>query len=263
MKIPKLSGIPSFVVLGVFLLAIYLSLRPAIQGARGAADRKRCMFNLRSFGLTFKSYNESRGHPPTVALMDAAGKPLLSWRVLILPWLTAEHEDGHVRNVGFDELYKSFRLNEPWDSPHNKALIKYMPAMYLCPASGRTREAGLTNYRLVCGPGTLYESLGGANLKELENSDPWSRSKLPSMFAIAKDGSSNTLLVTESTEEITWTKPDELEFGPGMTLPSLGSKHQGSFNLVFVDGTVRQIKVPAPPDYLRAIITANGKEKVR
>ena len=31
-------------------------------------------------------------------------------------------------------LYSKFKLDEPWDSPHNKALISEMPPTYLCPS---------------------------------------------------------------------------------------------------------------------------------
>src|SRR5262245_44717647 len=100
---------------------------PASPAGRAAA-RQRCSSNLRSLGLTFQAYREGRGHLPPVAITDPQGKPLLSWRVTILPWLKAyDVQTGEVRDVGLDRLYKQFHLDEPWDSPHNKALIRNIP----------------------------------------------------------------------------------------------------------------------------------------
>ena len=48
--------------------------------------------------------------------MTMSGKPLLSWRVHLLPFLEE------------NELYEQFKLDEPWDSPHNIKLLDQMPA---------------------------------------------------------------------------------------------------------------------------------------
>ena len=54
------------------------------------------------------------------------------------------------------ELYNKFKLDEPWDSPHNKALLKEMPPIYRCPI--RTKpEPFTTTYRVFVGKGALFE----------------------------------------------------------------------------------------------------------
>src|SRR5438045_1511259 len=70
--------------------------------------------NLKQIALAFHSFHDTYGGMPAAAICDKAGKPLLSWRVAILPWI----EEG--------ALYKQFKLDEPWDSKHNKALLKKM-----------------------------------------------------------------------------------------------------------------------------------------
>src|SRR4051794_11159561 len=70
------------------------------------------------------------------------GKPGLSWRVTILPML------------GERELYTQFHLDEPWDSPGNKALITKMPGVYKSPM-GRAAE-GFTNYLAIATPTSAW-----------------------------------------------------------------------------------------------------------
>src|SRR4029079_10374710 len=68
-------------------------------------------------------------------------KPLRWWGVGVLPY----SERG--------DLYSEFRLDEPWDSEHNKALIPKMPSTLALPGV-ETRQPGLTFLRgLVGKPG--------------------------------------------------------------------------------------------------------------
>jgi hypothetical protein len=67
------------------------------------------------------AHNADQGRLPPAAVYGPDGQPLLSWRVLVLPYL------GHAG------LYQEFHLNEPWDSPHNLALLPRMPAVYAPP----------------------------------------------------------------------------------------------------------------------------------
>ncbi len=87
------------------------------------------MNNLKQIGLAMHNYESTFGtFPPAYIADKATGKPLLSWRVAILPFLEQ------------DALYKQFHLDEPWDSAHNKTLIARMPPVYRSP--GRRRQAG-------------------------------------------------------------------------------------------------------------------------
>jgi hypothetical protein len=77
--------------------------------------------NLKQLGTALHAYHDKFGHFPPAASYDLQGKPLLSWRVHLLPFL------------GEDKLYQEFHLNEPWDSDHNKKLLSRMPAVYRTP----------------------------------------------------------------------------------------------------------------------------------
>ena len=167
------------------------------------------------------------------AITDKDGKPLLSWRVAILPYIEQQ------------ELYNKFKLDEPWDSPHNKALIKEMPTIYLCPS--RTKpEPGTTTYRVFVGTGAMFEEGQGTAIQDVT------------------DGTSNTIMVVESKDAVPWTKPDDLKFDPEAK-PSLygaGSPHPGGFNAAFADGSVRFIKNTINLEVWKALITRASGEVI-
>jgi hypothetical protein len=166
---------------------------------------------------------------PPYAITDAAGKPLLSWRVAILPYIDQK------------PLYDQFDLTKPWDDPRNKALIAKMPAIFITP--GAEAKEGETHYRVFVGPGSVFEKgvkMSGAKIK---------------------DGFSNTIYAVEAAESTIWTKPDELPFDPNGQLPKLGISPDG-FIAVFGDATVRFIRAGTSAELIRAYITANGGEAV-
>ncbi len=100
--------------------------------------------NLKRIGLALHNYHDAEGHYPPAAITGKDGEPILSWRVAILPYL--EDYDGRSR----DDLFKTFHLDEPWDSPHNKALLERMPAVYAS-AGERAQNPFATAYRgFVC-----------------------------------------------------------------------------------------------------------------
>jgi hypothetical protein len=172
----------------------------------------RDRMNLRQLALGMIHYAEDhKGQlPPQAAIVDKGGKPLLSWRVAILPYIEE------------DTLYKKFHLDEPWDSPHNKALLlEPIPELYAHPKDPEAAEQGLTPYRLFVGPLTAFE---GPN--------PRYPDSIPR-------GTPNTIMIVEAADAVPWTKPDELRYHPDGPLPRLGGRFPGGFNAVMWDRTVR------------------------
>ncbi|HEV3163146.1 MAG TPA: DUF1559 domain-containing protein [Isosphaeraceae bacterium] len=227
----------------VVLLPVMIALLlPAVQAAREAARRVQCTNNLKQIGLAQYNYESAFGHFPPAAITDAAGKPLLSWRVAILPYLTAAGPD----DIDGAELFKQFHLDEPWDSPNNLPLLQKMPRAYRCPTSlSAPSDATLTSYRVFVGPGTMFEAADGARMAD------------------DTDGAGNTILVAESTQPVPWTKPDEMAFSPIGPLPPVGSKHPGGFDALMADGSVRFLKQQSlSAAILRALITRNGNEVI-
>ena len=194
--------------------------------------------NLKQVGLAFHNFDSSYGALPA-GIYDSSGKVGLSWRVAILPFI---EQDG---------LYKQFKLNEPWDSENNKKLIPLMPRMLAAP--GKEPNDGLTYYRSFTGEGTAFPPP-----KNGQAGKPAMGLKL-SGFA---DGTSNTAVVAEAGDPVTWTKPDELVYTPGGTLPRVGGIFGNGFHVVLGDGSTRFVKPTVSPETLKAMITAQGGEVV-
>src|SRR5579872_2102693 len=133
------------------------------------------------------------------ASRDKDGHPLLSWRVLLLPYL----EEG--------ELYKQFHLDEPWDSEHNLALLPRMPRTYATTAEPTVGKPPFTTfYQVLTGPDTPFEITAGP--------------RFPEDFGGKTSG---TILVVESFEAVPWTKPQDIEYDPNKPLPKLGGVFTG------------------------------------
>jgi prepilin-type processing-associated H-X9-DG protein len=208
-------------------------LLPAVQSAREAARRAQCTNNLRQIGLAIHNYHAANNAFPRAAIIDKRGKPLLSWHVAILPYIEQQ------------ALYNKFKLEEPWDSPHNKALLKEMPSTYACP-SRSSAEPFTTSYQVFSGKGAMFEDGQDIGL------------------ASVTDGTTNTFLVVEAKDAVPWTKPADLTFD-AEAAPSLSgarSSHPGGFNALFGDGSVRFIKLNINLDVFRALITRNGNEVI-
>ncbi len=220
-------GNPATVAVGTALLL------PAVQASREAARRAQCVNNEKQMMLAMMNFESATGTYPG-NIVSKQGKPLLSWRVAILPYLEEK------------TLYDKFKLDEPWDSANNKPLIAEMAKVYACPSRSAT-EPGLTYYQGFSGKGTLF-------------ADP----KKPTGIANITDGTSNTIAIVESSEPVIWSKPDDIEFDPKANVPLLGagSTHPGGFNAALCDGSVRFIKTTINPETLKKLITINGGEVI-
>lgn len=158
---------------------------------------------------------------------DEQGKPLLSWRVHLLPFL----DQG--------PLYKQFKLDEPWDSPHNKALLVELPEVFRDPEE----PAGSTNTRFVVptGKGAMFVGPDGPRI------------------ASVRDGTSGTILalVGGSDKAVPWTKPEELAFDESAPVACLGDLG-ASLIFVFADGSVNTVKSYIPPEFVKELMSPNG-----
>jgi prepilin-type processing-associated H-X9-DG protein len=203
-------------------------MAPAVGRLKDAATRQRSANNLKQIGLALHNYHDVNNTLPAAAVVDKKGKPMLSWRVMILPYIEQ------------DELYKQFHLDEPWDSDHNKKLIEKMPPTYALPVKGS--KPGHTHYRVFVGNGAMWDWVQGTTLAQIT------------------DGLSNTWMVVEAEDGVPWTKPDELEFDPTKDLPKLGKAFKGGFNVLYGDGSVRFYKTV--PKSAKAMITMAGGEVI-
>lgn len=213
----------------VALLEIPASLLPAKADDLPitAKDVVTSINNLKQIGLAFYNYHDTYiGLPGNIT--DKDGKPLLSWRVAILPF---------VEEV---ELYKQFKLDEPWDSASNKKLIEKMPKLYT-PVRVKAK-AGETFYQTFTGEKALF---GG-------------KVKNPKITSIT-DGTSNTGMVFEAGEAVIWSKPADMPFDEKKALPKLGGLFNGESNVLMCDGSVKRLKKnPDEKELKNLIMPADG-----
>jgi len=186
--------------------------------------------NMRQVALAILHYEREHGRVPPAVVRDAEGRPLYSWRVLVLPYLDAQ------------DLYDEFHLDEPWDSPHNHQFLDRMPNIFKSPGDPRSR---LTHIAAFVGPGTMFEEPTGPSTI--------ARDRLVDV----PDGAANTLLLGESANAIPWTAPIDLEIAPDRPLPALGGSlgHDlKDFAAAFADGSVDRIPNDISPTSFRAMI---------
>jgi len=220
-------------------------LLPAGQSAREAARRTSCSFNMRGLiqGLLIA---ESVHRSIPTAIVDKDGRPLLSWRVAILPYIDEQ------------ALYQQFHLNEPWDSEHNRKLIPQMPAIFLCPSTPLALTDGKTTYQAATGPGTAF-----GDAKPL--SRPAQGARLAGVTAAFPDGLSKTIVLLEMApgDAVPWTKPEDFGSPPNQAAMRLfsGTAHAGGIHMVaFGDSSVRQITADVDPAVVAALLTKAGSE---
>ncbi len=136
------------------------------------------------------NYESARGHLPG-AIRDWTGRPLLSVRVALLPYLEE------------DKMYREFQLDEPWDSPHNLQFLDRIPPVYRS-VGNEPPHASQTFYRMVTGPQTALDKDGRT------------------LSYLAVVGAAESVVFIEAGEAVPWTKPEEFEYHPDRPLPPLG-----------------------------------------
>jgi len=207
---------------------------PAVQKVRSAAARTHSMNNLKQIALAMHNYESANGRMPSAAICDKNGKPLLSWRVAILPYIEQ------------DNIYNSFKLDEPWDSEHNmkvgsKIRVKVYedPRMPSDPTKPQT-----TYYKVFVGKDAGFEV------------------SKPLNFAQFLDGLSNTVMVAAAGEPVIWWKPEDFEFDAKKKVPDV-TKPFDVLLVAMFDGSVRALQPKNIKDFdtmLKSLITRAGGE---
>jgi prepilin-type processing-associated H-X9-DG protein len=224
------------VVCGGILLALML---PAVSAAREAARRSQCTNNLKQLGLAMHEYHDNYKCFPPAYIPDEDGKPMHSWRVLLLPYLEQQ------------PLYEAYNFDEPWDSPGNLALAAQMPPFFRCPSDGESGRSE-TSYAMLVGPQTISDGPTANGIGDI------------------KDGTSNTILLVEVTGSgINWLEPRDVDVeksalainNPAGT--GIRSNHPGGVNILFCDGAAQFLSETIDPQVLKGLSTINGGEPVR
>ena len=235
---PRLVKLLAYIgIIGGFI--VFVLLFPMIPTAREAARRMQCANNMRQIMLAFHNYHDKYGHFPPAYTADENGKPLHSWRVLILPYI---EQQG---------LYDQIRLDEPWDSEHNRQFHSEAPYIFQC-RSGDPRESVLvpvpsgTTYSIVYGAETAFHGSQGTSITD--------RKVL-----------SETIFLVERRIPVNWMDPSrEIPFeiarrGINVDAMGISSYHPGIVNVAMGDGSVRAISESIDAETLRKWLMFDAK----
>jgi hypothetical protein len=237
-----------FVLIGVTIIALLL---PCVSRAREAARQAGCRLNFKEIGLALHNYHDDHGCFPPAYVADKNGRPMHSWRTLILPYLEE------------NTIYRAYDFNEPWDGPNNQKLANTHIAAFRCPSSEHWQTpTPRSDYGVVTGPGTVWPGEKGMRIKDIT------------------DGISNTILLVEITDsDIHWMEPRDVTLeealgkpGDGVaTAPTSNHYTKDSYffkslpvagHIAMADGSVWLLhKRPTSEDFA-AITTIDGGEPV-
>jgi prepilin-type N-terminal cleavage/methylation domain-containing protein len=226
----RFTLIEVLVVLAIIAILVALLL-PATRSARYAARRAQCTNNLKQIALALHNYEQEHNALPPAYTVDAQGRPLHSWRALILPYLEQQ------------SLCRTIDLSKPWNDLANAKARETSLPVFQCPeAAGPTNT---TTYLAIVGPSHCFIP------------------RQPRRLAEITDGRSQTLMVIEAGEEhaVPWMAPTDADESLVMGLgPTTKLHHAGGTNADLVDGSVRFLKTSIPANVRRALMSISGND---
>jgi hypothetical protein len=210
MTAPKLAA--AGLLLAAAVAAVPAAPVPPGEGKLPNANAEQCdrtADKLRQLALAIHAFHDVNGRLPS-DVTDKDGKPLLSWRIEILPY------------VEETPLYKAFRRDEPWDSEHNKQLLAKMPDVFR--NGTEKKDETRTYFQGYAGPGAVFE-----------------RGVRVTLLGIT-DGTANTLLLAEAGPPVEWAKPADIAYDPKKPLTKRVGPFGNVFNFVTADGTTHTLR---------------------
>ena len=235
------------VVAGIIVYAAATILGSGFIDLGGAPRRSQCTNNLKSILIALHNYHDMYGCFPPAYVADEKGRPMHSWRVLILPFVEEQ------------ALYAQYRFDEPWNGPNNSKLAGARVLAYQCPEQGAGGTSAMTSYVAVVGPGTAWPGATSARLTDI------------------RDGTADTLLVVEMADSgIHWMQPRDMDAATMATAVNsksgtgISSHHRDpgwrgqrlGANVGFADGHVRFLPTGTSETTVRALVTAGGGEPI-
>ena len=212
-------------LVAALVLGVFAAPSVRAEDAGEAKARVEASRSLRMIALAMYQYDTQNNHFPSAYIRSPQGKPLLSWRVEILPLL------------GEQALYNAFHLDEPWDSPHNKPLLARMPKVYAPRLPAKAPHA--TDYQVFVGSGSVFELESDVGLQSIG------------------DKPAVTILAVQAGVPVPWTKPEDIPFAADERLPKLNGPLKGGFLAVMADGSVQFISENAKAGTVEAAVMRN------
>jgi Protein of unknown function (DUF1559) len=228
------------------LLLLVALLLPTYSSARAPARTSQCTNNMKQIALALYGYHDAYGCFPPAYVADEDGRPMHSWRVLILPFFEQA------------ALYDQYCFDEPWDGPNNSQLADSIPYGFNCPSEPGGRSVN-TNYVLITGEDTA-----------------WADGRAPRLADFTDDPAKTIMVVEVADSGIPWMEPRDLTVDQAMRginselglcisswHPTRGSKdRQESAHVTFADSMVVNLKNNYPVSELRKLLTRQGGEPV-
>ena len=209
------------------------SIKAAIVPARAAARRNVSVNRLKQIMLAMHNYHDTYKTFPPAAITGADGKTKHSSRVALLPFLDKV------------DLYNRYKMDEPWDSENNQAIMKEGAELFSVPGEKDAKGDGNCSYFALVGPGTVFDS-----------------NDVPTKIRDIIDGTSKTIGIVEAKRAIPWTKPEDIEYDPDKEIPKLGGYFDGGFNTGYMDGSVHFLPLSLDEATLRALFSRDGREAI-
>ena len=216
-------------VVAVTLLFLSWAFVPTVSRQGEAGRRSDCRNNHKQIGLALHNY--AYGSFPPAYTVDATGKPLHSWRTLILPYLDQR------------PLYEQIDLSKPWDDPVNAEILKTPINAYRCPSSDPA-----SNH-------TTYLGVAGRNGSFFQNT--------PRKIEDFPDGFATTWMVIEVPREhaVPWGSPNDADEALILSVkPQSKLPHKDGFHVLFGDGRVERLRADLPASERRAAISIAGND---
>ena len=216
-------GLTTCIAVGLLIYSLSL-VRP---------DHKAtCEAHLRQVARALLNYHNEHGSFPPAYTLGPDGEPWHSWRVLILPQL------------GEQRLYAEYRFDEPWDSEHNRNLIRRMPAAFGCSSSGAD---GTTPYLAVVGERTVWPGPSTQSLKRIEvHWGPY--------------GAENTILLMEAgSSDVVWSEPRDLSVEAACEAFQQGGPHR---HVAMCDGSVKTPPATVPQKNFLSVLNSGSRRSM-
>jgi hypothetical protein len=208
---------------------------PVVNLKRNAVARTGTGSKLGEVFKALELYaNDNNGKYPPPYTKSAQGSPLLSWRVLILPYIEQQN------------LFNKFNQNEPWDGPTNKPLLSFMPKMYLSSGNYDVNTAFKTTFLAPVAKETIFSPAGGVTKNSVS------------------DGLSNTILIADVDDDFAteWTRPVDLNVNAQNPALGLTASNPAGFMALFCDGS-RKVVPNRPYPNVWAMFTIGGGEQIK
>ncbi len=224
------------VIVALTWFAISPNAASLLPGSKSATN---CAKNMTQIAAAVAAYVKDHGCYPPAYTVDADGKPLHSWRVLILPYL------------GYADLYDQIDLESAWDSPTNASLAKRIPREYQCPADADVATTETSYFGIGGGKQYFFDQDKQRNLAEL------------------RDGSALTVMIVEATGMgVNWMQPIDIDAAEFIRWNAYSYRGAGSlhtdrrFHVITADGQVHALHQAVNSDELHALVTIAGGELV-